>query len=106
MDMSALSLALDIAVPPLALLALLLSALWLISLVFWLLTKGVVPVLLATSAIGLLALSVIVSWRRFGRHIVSASDLGHAVLYALWKVPIYAKFIVSRQLDWVRSKRG
>jgi cellulose synthase/poly-beta-1,6-N-acetylglucosamine synthase-like glycosyltransferase len=106
MDLPSLSMALDIAVPPLALLVLLLSALWSLSLVFWLLTKGIVPLTLATGALGLLALSVIVAWRRFGRDIVSASDLGHAILYALWKLPIYAKFLVARQLDWVRSKRG
>jgi cellulose synthase/poly-beta-1,6-N-acetylglucosamine synthase-like glycosyltransferase len=106
MDLPTFSLALDIAVPPLALLTLLLSALWLLSLAFWVLARAVAPVALASAAIGLLTLSVIVSWRRFGRHIVSAADLGHALLYALWKLPIYVKFIVARQLEWVRSKRG
>jgi len=28
-----------------------------------------------------------------------------AVIYALWKIPLYIKFIAARQLEWVRSKR-
>jgi cellulose synthase/poly-beta-1,6-N-acetylglucosamine synthase-like glycosyltransferase len=43
--------------------------------------------------------------RGYGRRIVSLGDLVFSVVYALSKVPLYAKFIVARQLVWVRSKK-
>jgi cellulose synthase/poly-beta-1,6-N-acetylglucosamine synthase-like glycosyltransferase len=105
MDLKLLMLALDLAVPPLALLSLLLSAVWLLTVLFWVLTKAQIPLAIATSALGLLLIAVMLSWYRFGRHILSFGDLSHAFLYALAKLPVYARFVMARQIDWVRSKR-
>jgi hypothetical protein len=33
-------------------------------------------------------------------------SIPHAALYAVRKIPLYARFIVTRQKAWVRSKRG
>ncbi len=104
-DLRLFALALDLSVPPLALLVLQLSAVWFASAVYWASTKAQIPLLIASCAIVLLGLAVMLSWVRFGRHIVSLTDLAHAVSYAFWKIPVYAKFLVARQLDWVRSKR-
>jgi hypothetical protein len=49
--------------------------------------------------------AVLLSWMRYGRRILSLGSLAHAGLYILWKIPLYAKFLVARQVNWVRSKR-
>ena len=100
-----LALALDVSVPPLALLTLLVLAIWFASTLLYHFTSGAFPLLISSGALGMLALSVLLSWASYGRRIVSLGDLAFFVVYALAKVPLYAKFIVARQLDWVRSKR-
>jgi cellulose synthase/poly-beta-1,6-N-acetylglucosamine synthase-like glycosyltransferase len=100
-----MALALDLLVPPLALLMLLVVAGWFISAVFYLYAKVRFPLDMMSAACLLFALAVLLSWGRYGRRIISLKSLALAVLYSLWKIPIYAKFLVSRQLDWVRSKR-
>lgn len=37
--------------------------------------------------------------------IISLASLAFAPLYTVLKVPLYLKFLVSRQVEWVRSKR-
>jgi len=52
-----------------------------------------------------LALSVLLSWGRYGRPIISLGSLALAVLYILWKIPLYARFLVARQRVWLRTRR-
>jgi cellulose synthase/poly-beta-1,6-N-acetylglucosamine synthase-like glycosyltransferase len=99
------AMALDLSVPPLALLVLLISALWVLTAVFYLFTKARFPFAVASAEVLLVAVPVLLSWGRYGRHILSASDLALSVVYAVSKVPLYAKFLVARQLAWVRSDR-
>lgn len=99
-------LALDLSVPPLALLALQVTTLWVVCASFYFLTKIFLPFGLASAAVLMLALAVMLSWGCYGRHIISLGNLVLAPIYALWKVPLYARFLVARQLDWVRSKRA
>jgi cellulose synthase/poly-beta-1,6-N-acetylglucosamine synthase-like glycosyltransferase len=100
-----LAMAIDISVPPLALLLLLVAAIWLLSLLLFVFANALIPIGIATIAAALLVVSVLLSWRFFGRSIISLGDLSLAALYASRKIPIYAKFLVSRQVGWVRSKR-
>jgi cellulose synthase/poly-beta-1,6-N-acetylglucosamine synthase-like glycosyltransferase len=100
-----LALALDLCVPPLALLALQLSLVWLASLALYALAATAMPLALATVAAVLFGLAVFAAWWRFARHIVQLRSLFLAPVYVLWKIPLYAKFLVSRQIDWVRSRR-
>ena len=100
-----LALALDLSVPPLALLALQLLLVWLATLALYALTATAVPLWLASIGFVLFALAVFTAWARFARHVVSLASLALAPLYVLWKIPLYAKFLVSRQIDWVRSRR-
>jgi hypothetical protein len=100
-----MALALDLCVPPLALLALLLAATWCASALFFELGQSQLPLDVATAAATLLLLAILMSWVRYARHVVSLMDLALAILYALWKIPLYAKFLVARQLSWVRSER-
>jgi cellulose synthase/poly-beta-1,6-N-acetylglucosamine synthase-like glycosyltransferase len=100
-----LALGLDLCVPPIALLVLLTGAVWLAAAVFYVLAGPVPPLLLASGELALLAGCVLIAWARYGRNIISGASLALAPLYALAKVPLYAKFLVARQIDWVRSKR-
>jgi glycosyltransferase involved in cell wall biosynthesis len=104
-DVQLLSLGLDLCVPPIALLSLLVAAVWIASAVLQGIAHVGGPLLVATVTAGLLGLSVLASWARFGRRIVSLGTLALAIVYALWKAPVYARFLIARQLDWVRSKR-
>jgi cellulose synthase/poly-beta-1,6-N-acetylglucosamine synthase-like glycosyltransferase len=100
-----LALALDVSVPPLALLTLLVLGIWFASTLLYHFTTVAFPLLISSGALGMLGLAVMLSWARYGRRIVSLEDLVFSVLYAVAKVPVYAKFLVARQLEWVRSKR-
>jgi hypothetical protein len=104
-NLSLMVLALDLIVPPLALLMFLVVGIWLVALGWYAVSDVQFPLALATVAGALLALSVLLSWIRFGQRIVTLGGLMLGVVYALWKIPVYAKFLVARQLDWVRSKR-
>jgi len=100
------ALVLDLIVPPLALLTVLVLILCCVNAGVYAIFGMWVPLLVAAVCSALLALSVLLSWARFGRQIISLGSLALGVVYPLWKIPIYARFLVARQLDWVKSKRG
>lgn len=100
-----LAMGLDLCVPPLALVSLLTVAVWSASAVLYAVVRAGVPFFMATAAAVLLGFSVLSSWARFGRQIVSLGTLGLAIAYAISKLPVYGRFLVARQLDWVRSRR-
>jgi cellulose synthase/poly-beta-1,6-N-acetylglucosamine synthase-like glycosyltransferase len=100
-----LSLVIDMCVPPLALLTLLVLVLCLFGGVLLIVTGEVLPWGLAIINLFLLGVAVLLAWARFGRGILSLSHLAYAPLYALAKVPLYLKFLVQRQVEWVRSRR-
>jgi len=97
--------ALDLSVPPIALLVLLLTVVWWASAAFYLVTNIRVPIIISTFAFFLLALGISLAWRKYGRHILSLGDLARAGMYVMWKIPLYGRFLRSRQSEWVRSKR-
>jgi cellulose synthase/poly-beta-1,6-N-acetylglucosamine synthase-like glycosyltransferase len=101
-----LALALDLCVPPLALLLLLIAAVWSACALFYFSTALALPILLASFAAILFTSSVLLAWGRYGRRIVPMRGLAMALPYALGKLPLYAKFLFARQSDWVRSKRN
>ncbi|HEX4049382.1 MAG TPA: glycosyltransferase family 2 protein [Steroidobacteraceae bacterium] len=104
-DVAAFALTMDLLVPPVALLSLLTGAVWLMDLLAAALLGNRVPLLAASVTLGLLMASVLLAWLRFGRDIVSLGTLLLAGAYALGKLPLYVRFIVARQVDWVRSRR-
>ena len=104
-DASLLALALDLCVPPLALLALCAGSIFIASLVFYLVSGLLFPLVLATGMLGIFTVAIVLAWWHFGRHVVSFCNLLMATWYAVRKMPLYLKFIVHRQMDWVRSKR-
>ena len=99
------ALTLDLCVPPLALLVLLALACCALGLLGWAWTGAAMPWSLALAAPLLLTLAVLAAWLRFGRAILSWRELACAPVYALVKIPLYLKFLVRRQVKWVRSER-
>lgn len=104
-DRNLFALALDLCVPPLALLMLLVLSVFVGSAVFFVATKLALPLWLAAMSLVMLGLSVLLSWGRYGRKVISLASLAYAPFYVLWKIPIYLKFLVRRQAEWVRSRR-
>jgi cellulose synthase/poly-beta-1,6-N-acetylglucosamine synthase-like glycosyltransferase len=104
-DAGSLVLALDLSVPPLALLMLLSMSVWLAAVLLLVLTKSAFAFAVATAICGLLASAVLVCWLSYGRHIISLPSLAFAAIRAILKIPLYFRFVVARQSKWVRSKR-
>jgi cellulose synthase/poly-beta-1,6-N-acetylglucosamine synthase-like glycosyltransferase len=104
-DIGTMALALDLMVPPLALLVMLIVLNAVLDGAFVVLCGRAAPFTLASASVVLVGLSVVLSWHRYGQNIISLYALASAPVYALRKVPIYIGFLLSRQLDWVRSKR-
>ena len=99
------AMALDLCVPPLALLTLLTMATWFAGVAVLGLGGGVLPLILSSVAISVLGLAVMLAWWCFGRSILSLKQLCHVPFYILAKLPVYFYFLVKRQSAWVRSKR-
>ncbi|MEJ0005650.1 MAG: glycosyltransferase family 2 protein [Steroidobacteraceae bacterium] len=104
-DISIIALALDLLVPPLALLLMLATFNLLLDAAFALVSGRHGALGLATTTLALVAVSVLLSWYHYGRDVISLYALASAPVYALRKIPIYVGFLLSRQLEWVRSKR-
>jgi cellulose synthase/poly-beta-1,6-N-acetylglucosamine synthase-like glycosyltransferase len=99
------AMALDLAVPPLASLVLMLGAWWLVSALALAMGFGAGPLVIASTALALLAAAVLMAWARHGRSIVSLAELLGAPLYALAKLPLYLGWLRGRSLPWVRTRR-
>ena len=104
-EVRTMALALDQMVPPLALIVMLAALNVILDGAFAVLSGHIAPFALACAALALVGISVLLAWMRYGQHIISLYALASAPVYALCKVPIYIGFLLSRQLDWVRSKR-
>ncbi|MES2547361.1 MAG: glycosyltransferase family 2 protein [Pseudomonadota bacterium] len=100
-----LGLGLDLIVPPLAVLTLMCCFVFLMSAGLFQLSSLSLALVYASVLLMILALTVLIAWTCFGRHIISLKQLCYAPIYALIKIPLYIKFFVNRQVEWVRSKR-
>lgn len=101
-----LALAMDLMVPPLALLAVFVVFTTLLSGMF----SGAIlesPPALLVSLVNLLLLAATIgiAWWRHARDVVSLRDLLLAPAYVLRKLPIYLRFLTGRQVKWVRARR-
>ena len=105
-NVSLLDLAVDLCVPPLALLLALILAALAGSALLVAATGRALPLSLAVAALALFVLAVLAAWARHGRGVIPFGSLAYAPVYALRKLPLYAGFFVKRQVDWVRTRRG
>ena len=104
-DWRLFGLAVDLAVPPLALLAGLLALDGVLSLAGWWLGGGRAAVVLAALLLGTFFVSILLAWAVRGRDLVRLTELLAVPWYVVAKVPIYVRFIVRRQKAWVRTDR-
>ena len=104
-DSRLIAFSLDLAVPPLALLAILCIAIFTAGGVFALFGRSTAALYLPGCATALLFASVLIAWIRYGRRVISARELLLAPFYVLGKIPLYARLLISRQIEWVRTRR-
>ena len=98
-------LALDMCIPPLALLVLGLSGWTVVTGIFWLMSNNPIPFTFSVVYLLLIMFSVIFSWLGFGRTVVNGFELLQVPWYILGKLPVYASYLFRRQAQWIRSKR-
>lgn len=99
------AMALDLCVPPLALLTMLTVGSFAAGVSLAVGGVSVWPALLSSLVTCMLILAVMLAWWRFGRSVISLKQLCHVPLYVAAKLPLYFYFLVKRQSAWVRSKR-
>jgi cellulose synthase/poly-beta-1,6-N-acetylglucosamine synthase-like glycosyltransferase len=104
-DLRLAGMALDLAVPPLALLAGLLGLDGALSFGGWWLGGGATALVLASALLANFTAAILAAWAVRGRDLVRLTELLAVPWYILAKLPIYLRFIVRRQKDWVRTDR-
>lgn len=105
-NLGAVALALDLCVPPLALLALLVTlscalGAWIVGTE---LAQQAFAAAAAVSAVGF-AVAVLLAWWSVGRRWISFAELVSAPVYVLKKLPVYLSFVARRQREWIRTSR-
>lgn len=100
-----LALSLDLMVPPLSFLTLLAAATFLLAAAFYLMSGIMLPLAMAALPFAALTSAILLTWWKFGRKVIGPADLLLAVIYAAGKIPLYIRFFVKKQVEWVRSER-
>jgi exopolysaccharide biosynthesis WecB/TagA/CpsF family protein len=101
-----LGMALDLSIPPLALLAGLWLSLTACAAGLWLAGGGWMPLALQAAGGLLMTSAVGFGWLRFCREQVPLSAFRAVPAYLVRKLPIYAQFLVRPQTRWVRTSRA
>ncbi|MES2742460.1 MAG: glycosyltransferase family 2 protein [Pseudomonadota bacterium] len=104
-DLHLLGMALDLCVPPLSLLLLMTAVAAACGIAGALSTGRALPWLLALAPLTVLGGALLAAWRQAGRALLPARRLAHVLFYVLAKLPLYAAFVVRRQMVWVASAR-
>jgi cellulose synthase/poly-beta-1,6-N-acetylglucosamine synthase-like glycosyltransferase len=106
-DRALLALALDLVVPPLALLSLLVAGHAVASTVLFALAGRAGPLLVALAALGGLALAVTAAWLTAGRRLLPLRYVVLLPFYIVWKVPMYLALVFRRKrTTWERTARA
>ena len=97
--------ALDILIPPLSLLIMT----WLATtIVAWLavpIGASLIPAKILTLTGCFLGATIFLIWLAFGRSVLPLQNLLAIPLYILSKIPIYLKFVIQPQSEWLRTER-
>ncbi len=97
--------AIDLAVPPLSLLVMAaIAVLCGTSVIGWWIGRFG-PAILAAGSLGLAGVALILAWARYARHTLPIGAALAIPGYILWKIPIYLKFVIGREKNWVRTGR-
>jgi cellulose synthase/poly-beta-1,6-N-acetylglucosamine synthase-like glycosyltransferase len=97
--------ALDLLVPPMALLTALLLGSLAAAFVLWLATGAGTALAIAAVALGAVALATLVAWAAHARDVLPLRQLLAVPFYVLWKVPLYLGFVRRRERNWQRTRR-
>jgi len=101
------ALALDICVPPLALLVLLAVATLSVSAVATMLTGSLWPIACAASAFAVLVSAVALAWMRCGRDVLPFPLLVRILPYLAGKLLLYLRLVRNGpNIKWIRTDRG
>jgi len=104
-DWRLLLLALDIGVPPLALLVLL-TLTGLVGLGFYGLIAGKFGLFyFLLSNFSFFAVLLMLTWWRYGREYLTLKELASIPVYIFSKLSVYSAFLFKRQTEWVRTSR-
>lgn len=104
-DWCFLALLVDVAVPPLALLAVVLVSLLLAASVVAFGGGLRLPLILATLGCVAFAAAIAGAWTRVGKDVIGFEDLVSIPSYIVWKFAIYTLALAEKPLAWARSKR-
>lgn len=106
-DWRLMAMALDLAVPPIFLLALLLAAVVVITGSAAALGQSAVPFYISSTAVAALTLSIVIAWFRYGRDALPPRSLLSIVPYVYSKLHHYIRILGgSRATTWVRTDRS
>jgi cellulose synthase/poly-beta-1,6-N-acetylglucosamine synthase-like glycosyltransferase len=100
-----LAMAFDLCVPPIALLVMLLGGGIVLVAFAYMMGFSYFPLLISLVAIVILALSILLAWWGWARHVISLSNFLYIPIYVLSKIPHYLKFLFHRQKVWVKTDR-
>jgi cellulose synthase/poly-beta-1,6-N-acetylglucosamine synthase-like glycosyltransferase len=100
-----MALALDAAVPPLALHALCVFVLALLTAISVLFGGSVVPLVIAAVSIAGLSVTLVLACLSGGKDELTISDIVAIPAYALSKLSLYAQIFMGRHGSWIRTKR-
>lgn len=104
-DPMALGLALDLLVPPVALLGALLGFFSFCSAIHAFAGGGAFPLLAMILLTFTFTFAVWRAWYGWGRDLVGGRECLKLPIYILRKLPVYASFLTRRQKEWVRTDR-
>ncbi|GAO34683.1 glycosyl transferase [Sulfuricella sp. T08] len=100
-----LGLAIDLVVPPLALLALIVTAIFSLNLMLFLFEGITWPLNLSLITLGLFAIAITIAWYGWGRKVISFLAMLTIPFYILSKTTLYLRFLTKRQKSWVKTER-
>ncbi|MEO0353791.1 MAG: glycosyltransferase family 2 protein [Cyanobacteria bacterium P01_A01_bin.3] len=100
-----LMLALDLAIPPLSLWVAIGAGLAVATAIMAIAAGVMWPAIVQAIACGVLVAAIGVAALKWRPPELSLMQLLSIPFYVLWKLPIYLKFLVSPQKDWVRTER-
>ena len=104
-SLTLIGMALDLSAPPLALLALALGAYFALTFTFFLVTGAGAPILVSGIVCVLFFAAIVLAWWRYGRENLPLRWLAFVPIYAMIKIPLYARFLYNRQREWVKGER-
>ena len=100
-----LAIALDLCVPPLALLVVILGGFLMLVTLAYMMGISYLPLLIAVCSVAIFAFAILLAWWGWGRHIISLFTFLLIPVYVISKIPYYFKFLFKRQKKWVRTDR-